>query len=517
MKLRACVTAAVLFCLSATAFAQLSREYSEWGLGPLQVLLTKEEAAAWKTLRSDAEAKAFVDLFWARRDPTPGTQANEYREAIDQRVRTADATFTGEKIAGSMTDRGRALILFGAPRRAARVGGQQEIMKLDPNADLGPDQRQGEGPSITWTYEGDDAKAVFGDGRAVLRFQDRSGDLIYKFQRDRVDFAKAQARAIARSITQPSLTVAPAYAAAPLAAAPAPVPEAPAAPAVTTELTTEAFKIAVAEAKYGGGSAAWGEFVTSFGEYFVPVGVYIPKSTAVSGTEATFFGVVQDASGRNVLAFEEPVTLTATKDDFFVDKSLSLPAGKHKGIFGVAQNGKVVALASTDMTLAGTLDKDATAVSQLILSNNVYPLSVAQKPNDPFAFGGLKVIPKADRVFRPSDELWYFVELRHPGLAEPTLPEGTVPVNPADVARTPKIQLKLDVAGTTADGKPVKMAAAPRETDAIELRGVPGHYGIGNAMPPNTFKPGDYTFTVKVIDTVKKTSYTLSEKFKVVE
>ena len=518
MKLRACVTAAVLVCLAATAFAQLSREYREWGIGPLQVLLTKEEAAAWKSITTDADAKAFVDLFWARRDPTPGTAANEYREAIEQRIQTADATFTGEKIPGSMTDRGRALIIFGAPRRAARVGGQQDIVKIDPNDDLGPDQRQGEGQSITWMYDGDDAKAIFGEGRAVLRFQDRSGDLVYKFQRDRVDFAKSQARAIARSITQPSLTVAPAFAAtAPVATAPAPVAEAPAAAAVMTELTTDAFKTAVAEAKYSGGSAAWGEYVTSFGEYFVPVGVYLPKSTSVSGTDATFFGVVQDASGKNVLAFEEPAKLIATKDEYFVDKSLSLPAGKHKGIFGVAQNGKVIALASTDMTLAGTLDKDASAAGQLILSNNVFPLAEAQKPNDPFAFGGLKVIPKADRTFRPSDELWYFVELRHPGLAEPALPEGTVPVNPADVARVPKIQIKLDVAGTTADGKPVKMAAAPRETDAIELRGVPGHYGIGNAMPPNTFKPGEYTFTVKVIDTVKKSSYTLSEKFKVAE
>lgn len=520
MKLRACVTAAVLVCLAATAFAQLSPEYREWAAGPFQFLLTKEEAATWKKLGSDADAKAFVDLFWARRDPTPDTPRNEYRETIEARIKYADESFTGETVRGAMTERGRVYLLYGAPRRAERISSSGSGA-IDSRTDMENRDDRVEGAVVQWTFEGDDTAAVFGAPRAVVRFIDRLGTKQYKIERGRIDMDKAQERAITRSIAQPTLTAAPTFAAAPPASAPAPAPvaisEAPAAPAVTTELTTEAFKTAVAEAKYRGGTAAWGEFVTSFGEYFVPVGVYIPKSTGLSGTDATFFGVVQDASGKNVLAFEEPVTLTATRDDFFVDKSLSLPAGKHKGIFGVAQNGKVVALASTDMTLAGTLDKDASAASQLILSNNVYPLSAAQKPNDPFAFGGLKVIPKADRTFRPSDELWYFVELRHPGLAEPALPEGTVPVNPADVPRLPKIQLKLDVAGTTADGKPVKMAAAPRETDAIELRGVPGHYGIGNAMPPNTFKPGEYTFTVKVIDTVKKTSYTLSEKFKVVE
>ncbi|HEX8408415.1 MAG TPA: GWxTD domain-containing protein, partial [Thermoanaerobaculia bacterium] len=416
------MTAAVLFCLAATAFADLSREYREWALGPVQFLLTKEEAATWKTLGSDADAKEFVDLFWARRDPTPGTPRNEYRETVEARIKAADETFTGETRAGSLTDRGKTLVLYGAPKRSERAVPNSGAGGTS-STDLEASRHEAEGAVIQWTYEGDEAQAVFGAPRAVIRFVDRLGTQEYKVERGRVDLNKAQERAVTRSLAQASLTAAPTPAAAAPAAVPASAPvavsEAPAAPAVTTDLTTEAFRTAVAEAKYSGGSAAWGEFVTSYGEYFVPVGVYIPKSTGVSGTDATFFGVVQDASGKNVLAFEEPVTLTATKDDFFVDKSLSLPAGKHKGIFGVAQNGKVVALTSTDMTLAGTLDKDASAASQLILSNNVYPLSAAQKPNDPFAFGGLKVIPKADRTFRPSDELWYFVELRHPGLVEP--------------------------------------------------------------------------------------------------
>ena len=51
----------------------------------------------------------------------------------------------------------------------------------------------------------------------------------------------------------------------------------------------------------------------------------------------------------------------------------------------------------------------------------------------------------------------------------------------------------------------------------MAIKGVPGHYGLGNAIPLESFKSGEYTFTVKVIDTVKKASYTLSEKFTVVE
>lgn len=511
MKFRVFVTAAALACLAATAVADLSREFIAFGQGPLQFLLTKEEAAKWKTLTTDAEAKAFVDLFWARRDPTPDTPRNEYREEIEVRIAYADKTFNKEKVVGSMTDRGRTLIVFGGPKRVDRTTlGQSRTSTMSTESSLQRDQRAAEGVQ-QWTYEAEDTKAVFGIPRVEVRFLDRSGrGEDFGLEPTRVDLVKARERAIARTIVQPALTAAPVF-----AVAPQPEPAAPEPAVVVTELTTDAFKAAVAEARYIG-AATWGEFVTSFGEYYVPVGLYIPKSSGATAAEATFFGVVQDAAGKNVLAFEEPVTLVATKDDFFADKSIALPAGKYRGTFGVAQGGKVIALAATDMDLAGTLDKDASAASRMILSNNVFPLAEAQRPTDPFAFGGLKVVPKADITFHTSDELWYFIELRNPGLSEPVLPEGTVPVNPADVPRVPKIQLKLDVAGTTSEGKPVKMAAAPREIEAMELKGVPGHYGLGNAMPPNTFKPGEYTFTVKVIDTVKKTSYTLSEKFKVV-
>ena len=498
MKLRVVVTAAVLVCLAATALAE--------DLGPLHFLLTKEEAAAAKSLGSDAEQKAFVDLFWARRDPTPDTPRNEYREQVEARIKYADDTFKGEPVRGAMTDRGKVLILYGTPKRAERTVPAQQMIERSSDLD------NQEYPVVTWTYEADDTKALFGTPRAAIRFIERSRD-VYTLERSRIDMTRAQERAIAAAVKQPGLTAVPAFAAAPAAAA-VPTPQAaPAGPVAVTELTTEAFKAAVAEGKTNA-SAAWGEFVTSLGQTFVPVGVYLPKSLGVSGTEATFFGVVKDANGNNILAFEEPVTLTATKDDYFVDKSVTLPAGKHRGVFGVAQNGKVIALASTDLELAGTLDNAAPAASRLILSNNVYPLPVAQKPSDPFAFGGLKVVPKADLTFRTTDELWYFVELRNPGLSEPT---GTVPVNAAETPPVPKIQIKMDIVGTDATGKTVKFASAPRETEAIELRGVPGHFGIGNALPPSTFKPGEYTMTAKIIDTIRKTSYTVSEKFRIVE
>jgi hypothetical protein len=207
-----------------------------------------------------------------------------------------------------------------------------------------------------------------------------------------------------------------------------------------------------------------------------------------------------------------------TKDDQFVDKTLSaLPAGKYRGYFGLADNtGKPLVIAANDIELAGSLDKSASTTSGLILSNNIYPLTEAQRATDPFAFGGIKVVPKADHVFHTTDELWYFFELRNPGIPTPAA-DAPVPVS-GDPVLLPKVQVKIDIEGVLdADKKTVKKTAPPREVEAIAIKGVEGHYGVGNAIPLESFKPGQYTFTVKVIDTVKKTSYTLSDKFKVIQ
>jgi hypothetical protein len=304
-----------------------------------------------------------------------------------------------------------------------------------------------------------------------------------------------------------------------------PLPETPPATppppthAVQTELTTPALQAAIDEFKRVGASpkqtfVTWGENVTATGHYFVPVMLYIPKASGITATpNLTFFGVVQDASGKNLNAFEVPAKLNATRDDFFVDATLlGLPAGRHRGYFGLAQDGRVLSISTTEMKLAGALDKNAPGVSRLIISNHLYPLEAAQGPVDPFAFGGLKVVPKADRAFRSTDELWYFVELRNPGVAEPAA--DVVPVTGAPVA-APKLQLRVDVEGTDAGGKAKKLSAPLRDVEAVEVKGVPGHYGVGSGIPLASFQPGEYTLTVKVIDTIRKMSYTFYEKFRV--
>ena len=404
--MRKTMIAVAISIAAVSAFAQLSPQNSDFAKGPAQFLMTSEEQAKWKTIKTDADASAFIDLFWAKRDPSPATPRNEFKENFDAAVKYADEKFTAGRTRGAVSDRGKILILFGAPKNV-------QVSKTGPSGgtsdDRGFNVNEGEGGAgaseksakQAWMYEGDVSQKWFGAPKAQIDFLDQFNTGEFRLQRGKVDLASAQQTAIKLALVQPNLTAPPKFNAAPAPApAQAAAPAAPAAPTYATTFKTPAYQTAVSEfeaaktSPYKNLYVSWGEYVTPQGEYFVPVELYVPKAAGMDpAADLTFFGVVED-EGKPIAVFEEPVKLSVTKDDLFFDKSLTLPAGKHKGVFGLALNGKPVSMVQTEMNLAGTLDKDASDASPLILSNNVYPLANAQHPTDPFSFGGIKVVPK---------------------------------------------------------------------------------------------------------------------------
>jgi GWxTD domain-containing protein len=81
----------------------------------LRFIMTREEKETWQRI-SDAQEKAeFLTLFWQRRDPSPTTPENEFRDEIERRIRFADSRFAQEEKRGSATDRGMVFVLLGPP------------------------------------------------------------------------------------------------------------------------------------------------------------------------------------------------------------------------------------------------------------------------------------------------------------------------------------------------------------------------------------------------------------------
>src|SRR6185437_10971687 len=59
---------------------ELETPYRKWLSEDVSYIITDEERAAFKRLQTDEEREQFIEQFWLRRDPTPDTIENEYKE-----------------------------------------------------------------------------------------------------------------------------------------------------------------------------------------------------------------------------------------------------------------------------------------------------------------------------------------------------------------------------------------------------------------------------------------------------
>jgi GWxTD domain-containing protein len=91
---------------------ELSRSYRKWLDEDVLWIITDEEKAAFKQLSNDEERDNFIEAFWQRRDPTPDTEENEYKEEHYRRIAYANEHFAAG-IPGWKTDRGRIYIMYG--------------------------------------------------------------------------------------------------------------------------------------------------------------------------------------------------------------------------------------------------------------------------------------------------------------------------------------------------------------------------------------------------------------------
>ena len=91
---------------------ELSKPYKKWLDEDVSYIITDEERAAFKQLSNDEERDNFIEAFWQRRDPTPDTEENEFKEEHYQRIAYANEHFAAG-VPGWRTDRGRIYIVFG--------------------------------------------------------------------------------------------------------------------------------------------------------------------------------------------------------------------------------------------------------------------------------------------------------------------------------------------------------------------------------------------------------------------
>jgi len=115
----------------------LPQVYQHWLDEDVSFIITSDERVAFLGLTSDDERKRFVEDFWLRRDPTPGTSKNEFKEEHYRRIAYSNVHFGWQATQGWKTDRGRIYIVFGPP----------DEIRVKPAAENGSSAR-----SILWRY-----------------------------------------------------------------------------------------------------------------------------------------------------------------------------------------------------------------------------------------------------------------------------------------------------------------------------------------------------------------------------
>jgi GWxTD domain-containing protein len=140
---------------AAAAGAQkMDKDAKRW-LDETRPIMLAEEEKIYREAKSDKERAEFQKIFWARRDPTPGTPANEYQEEIARARAEADAQFRIAGRKGSETDCGRVYMLLGKPDETkAQAVGETPVLR----------------PAETWTFR-DRPGQTFAGGQATIEFE----------------------------------------------------------------------------------------------------------------------------------------------------------------------------------------------------------------------------------------------------------------------------------------------------------------------------------------------------------
>jgi GWxTD domain-containing protein len=481
---RAAAALLALLALWSPAGAQPVRDSEDWADSPEAYFLTAGERAEWKALSSNDSRGAFKERYWLRRDPTPGTSKNEFRDVILQRIVEADKRWPIDKTPGSRTARGYVFVLFGTPARvrdthadqptAPRTGTTGMNTSLVPQRSPGAaGVQEGSETYYLWMYNKDRTPRILealGLATLEIEFSVEPARRIDAIQNPG-QVRELRDKLASISIVNPDM-----------------IPpgdilvEAPAAPPPPRPVALDpALKKALDEAPYltRTESAAFGNAVVwrETGAAEALVWFHVPQSPKA---EARFLhGIVRQEGGAEVASLSEPVVpspaFSSADPGETILKELSLPPGTYEASFVVTEGAsRQVASASTRLSVP---DLSGFAVSSLLLTRG--PGTRDPGDHSPFALGSALLPPRADATFTASESVWFFLEL----------------ANPPDPAKaTLEIRLRR--------GNDPMRAQAPIPANPQMF--AEGRYLTGFELPLKELAPGDYRLYVVVRDGVSQ-------------
>ncbi|HWC15864.1 MAG TPA: GWxTD domain-containing protein, partial [Terriglobales bacterium] len=498
--------------------------YKKWLDEDVRYIITDEEKAAFKQLSNDEERDNFIEAFWARRDPTPDTVENEFKEEHYARIAYANEHFAAG-IPGWKTDRGRIYIMYGKP---------DEIDSHPSGGTYNRPMEEGGGETSTYPFEDWRYRYLEGIGQEIIiEFVDTCmcGDYHMTIDRSEKDALKYVPGAGLTLYEQMGLAnKADRFTGGleQLGAGP-----------FNTNLQSQQFDRLEQYAKLNRPPAVkfkdLEEVVTSKVRYnllpfdvradFVRVTndtVLVPIMIQVKKKNITFvnkdgiergtlniFGRVTTLTGRIAQTFEEPI-----QDDQPVEllpkvlessdvysHALALRPGRYRFDIVVKDvNGDRMGTWSRGLIVPDMSDDKGLTSSTLILADIMEKVPSKQVGTGMFVLGSTKVRPRMDGAdgtpakFKRDQKLNFWMQVYNLGINEQN--------------KKSSAQFEYDIVNT-ATKKPVLHAV--ETTD--QLGNVGDQVTLEKSMSLASLEPGTYELTVKVNDNVSKQSIAPSAKF----
>ena len=455
------------------------------------IFLLPEEQALLKELKDDKDRREFQRIFWARRDPTPGTPANEFEDRVRAVWKRADDTFSYPNQKGSETGCGQVLALLGRPEEVLSKWDAARTPSVSVGGKASAERGAAAPPSMGRPY---DNTAYIRDGAErepeTWVYRDREG-LPYSFTGAEIEIAfdsecrfaeggmlaEDLHRAAATFVTRPDL----AYTRGsdgrlvPLAAAAAASSGASDAARALLAAPRSDFPLAVESKLLMRGPK---------GEAYVAGLVHTSAGAASAPARLSLAAQASDATGQAVASAAREMTARPEADGSLVGSwGLSLKPGHYKVTIAalLPELGKgSVSMLDVEVPDFG----GATLVaSPLVVYPDEPPAAGAADARDPYAamqLGPMRLHPRFGNVFAPSDALMVVATLY-----------GAKP-DPATGQAGLRSRFSI-----LRDGKPVARGAEDVFTTPDAVASV-------GPIPLADYAPGSYVVRLDVTDAVTK-------------
>lgn len=497
---------------------EMETPYKKWIEEEVPYIITNEEKAAFKKLTTDDEREQFIESFWERRNPNPGSPENEFKEEYYRRIAYANEHYASG-IPGWKTDRGRIYIMYGPP---------DEVDDHDSGGTYIRPPEEGGGETSTYPFEQWRYRYIDGIGtNIILEFVDptMTGEFHLTMDPGEKDAllhvpnagltdmeAMGMASKTDRFTRTDGMTIGT-----PMGALPESMEE-----FTRLDLYAKIFQPpevkfkdmkAVVTSKISGETLPFDirtDFLRVTDEsVLTPVTVQVAyrdlqfqnKDGVMHGT-MDIYSQLTNLTGRNVNTYEKSLVLDVPEHEFqsFLTRkavfqyAVPLRPGRYK-LSMVLKDDTSGHMGSLEIGLVvPQFDDTKLSNSTLILADLLQPLPTSQVGSGPFVIGGTKVRPSVTRTFTRDQNLCIYMQVYNLGQDAKT--------------HKPSLDVEYEL---LKDGK----ALLDQPEDPAKLKEASQQFTLEKQMPLKVLQPGRYTVQIKVKDNIKNQTVSPSESFEV--